>query len=520
MKNRLLAGLIFPAMVLTGCNQRVEQTPLEKPQEIKPEQVKTEQHSAGINWYQGSVDQAFAEAQATGKPLFLYWGAVWCPPCNVLKATVFQEPEFIDTTNQFVSVYLDGDTERAQQYGDQFAIAGYPTVLLFNPGGEEVTRIPGGTPPEDYRQLLELVLKSDQTVADSMNAVLRGDTISSEQWHQLAWYAWDQDSGKVLEARDPLVTFEQLASACPDDLQADATRLKLLAMLEWLKNPLGSGQQYIDALHRVINDEAMSRANLSLLTSLSSEQLRALTAGDGQERFKLLVNLVARLQRMGDPELLSATERLSLVSAKIAIEKANDPHTPLPEVLIDEVRAAVAEEDKRATTHYQRQSVISSASYLLDDAGLEDESTALLMAEVEKSEAPYYFMSMLSYRAMKKGDYENGMNWSRKAWDSAVGAATRSQWGTNHLLNLIKGAPVNIELIDGAQHQLLEEMATAKSSVFGRTRGRMIRLNTALEAWAEGKPERQGVWRQFQTTLKSICDAQNADCSFLHSKEA
>ena len=56
----------------------------------------------------GDLDAAFALARARQQPLFLYWGAVWCPPCNQLKAGLFKDPAFIALTSKFVPVYLDG----------------------------------------------------------------------------------------------------------------------------------------------------------------------------------------------------------------------------------------------------------------------------------------------------------------------------------------------------------------------------------------------------------------------------
>ncbi|HJW54817.1 MAG TPA: thioredoxin family protein, partial [Burkholderiaceae bacterium] len=65
--------------------------------------------SAGIEWHKGDVDSAFALARARNKPVFLYWGAVWCPPCNQVKATIFNRQNFIERSRSFVPVYLDGD---------------------------------------------------------------------------------------------------------------------------------------------------------------------------------------------------------------------------------------------------------------------------------------------------------------------------------------------------------------------------------------------------------------------------
>lgn len=83
------------------------------------------------HWFQGNVSEAFSKAAEEGKSILLYWGAEWCPPCHELKDNVFSHPEFSSFARGFVSVYLDGDRERAQAWGERLSVSGYPTVLLL-----------------------------------------------------------------------------------------------------------------------------------------------------------------------------------------------------------------------------------------------------------------------------------------------------------------------------------------------------------------------------------------------------
>jgi len=111
-----------------------------------------------IHWYEGSVEEGFPLAKETNKPVFLYWGAVWCPPCQEIKHTVFKSKQFIAQTDLFVPIYLDGDTDRAQAWGEKFGVKGYPTMIVFNPSGDEITRIPGGIDISRYNTVLTLSL--------------------------------------------------------------------------------------------------------------------------------------------------------------------------------------------------------------------------------------------------------------------------------------------------------------------------------------------------------------------------
>jgi thiol:disulfide interchange protein len=85
------------------------------------------EHADGIAWKKASsdadVDAAFAIARAESKPVFLYWGAKWCPPCNQVQATLFNRQDFIERSRAFVPVYVDGDSPARRSSARAFASA-------------------------------------------------------------------------------------------------------------------------------------------------------------------------------------------------------------------------------------------------------------------------------------------------------------------------------------------------------------------------------------------------------------
>ena len=113
---------------------------------------------SGIAWFNGDVDAAFKSAQAANKPVLLYWGAQWCPPCKQLQSAVFSRPDFIEKSKLFVAVHLDGDLPDAQKWGDVFRVTGYPTVVVFKPDRTEITRIAGNMDLSLYAGVLDNAL--------------------------------------------------------------------------------------------------------------------------------------------------------------------------------------------------------------------------------------------------------------------------------------------------------------------------------------------------------------------------
>src|SRR4051812_35023945 len=159
--------------------------------------------SGGIAWYEGNVDAAFQAAKKSNKPVLLYWGAQWCPPCKQLKSAVFSRPDFIEKSKLFVDVYLDGDLPDAQKWGDTFRVTGYPTVVVFKPDRTEITRIAGNMDLSLYEGVLDDALSDVRPVKEVVDLAVKGAApLGATDCRRLAYHAFDlEDDGSFEPAR-------------------------------------------------------------------------------------------------------------------------------------------------------------------------------------------------------------------------------------------------------------------------------------------------------------------------------
>lgn len=467
----------------------------------------------GIDWYRGSVESAFALAKQENKPVFLYWGAAWCPPCHQIKDQIFSRPEFIEKSRLFVPVYLDGDTERAQKYGEKFAVRGYPTMIVFTSDGQELTRIPGGLDIGLYAQVLDLTLEGVRPVPDIVHAVMAGDNVLPDDYQLLGFYSWSQDNGRALDDLDPVEAFHKMWEGCPESLATAEARLYaeyLHAAIEADQdegNPYEmTGEQKAAAIERVkmiLADEELSRASFPLIISYSDDVVPGLTEPGTDERQALVADWNQRLDAIAaDPET-SPADRLWTRYVRILFATM-DTDDDVPEAVAAEAKADVDLANEQSTSEYQRQSFMNAAWYVLTGSGQSDYAGQLLLEELEKSSQPYYFMPSLADLAEQDGNFEEALTWLKRGYDTAEGPATRFQWGYYYVSGLIRMTPEDADTIASATEQLLSELEGHPDAIFNRTGRIMKRLGGKLGEWnADGSHDEQ--IRAIQSKLDSLC---------------
>ncbi|HEX6017680.1 MAG TPA: thioredoxin family protein [Burkholderiaceae bacterium] len=467
----------------------------------------------GVAWQPAAndadIERAFAQARAGDKPVLLYWGAKWCPPCNQLKATLFNRHDFIERSKSLVAVDIDGDLPGAQKLGSRFKVSGYPTMVLMRNDGSELVRLPGEADPPQVLRLLEFGLAGGRAAKDVLADARAGKPLPGAEWRMLAFYSWINDEAQLLPPAQRPGVLASLSTACPSGEAASATRLMLKALAD---SDDGKGVKPDAALRQRVRgwlaDPLVARAQMDVLTNYASEITKALSTPGSADRKAIASAFDVALQRLQADATLSRADRLTALGARVDLARIDrqraERHPRMPAPLLKQVRDASTAADREVADGYERQAVVTAAAYILGQAGLWAESDALLKANLAKSHSPYYLMSQLAGNARKLGRNDEALRWYEQAFARSEGPATRLQWGAQYVSALVELAPNDETRLEHAVGSMIEQAALDRGAFDGRSARSLARVDQQLAKWnRDGRHD--AVVARLRSRLEPVC---------------
>ena len=482
------------------------------------------------------MDAAFATARAQNKPVFLYWGAKWCPPCHELKATVFSRPDFIEKLKLFVPVYLDGDNPGAQKWGEKFGVSGYPTVLVLKADQSELARISGGMDLSQYAEVLDLVLGDVRPVSTILAGLKSGGArpLSRDNCRRLAYYGWDVADDVSSRSADLSQTLAQAAARCPAGSESEKARLIVTSAgfaadgeagaLKAGKPPSRRLAALIAQVDTILKNAPLADEVSDAIAGLDDSFFKAVATlaprdvADWNQRFAAVMDRAA-----ADPRF-STADHLYTVYSKLSATKALDPqHRIAPQLATaahQRIDAALAEK----LDEHARASVVNAALNILDLIGDDDGAYALAREQMAQSKSPYYYMLDLASLEEKRGHVDSAVDWLARAYAQSQGAATRFQWGADYLFGLIRMKPADEATIRTTGLAVLGEL-DGPDRIYRRTRMQLERLDHTLEKW-NAKGDHAATIAALKQRMDGICsqipstDPANATCRGFLAKSA
>ncbi len=396
-------------------------------------------HGTAAEWYVGSVEEAFDLAEKRSVPVFLFWSAKWCPPCHQLKAEVFNRPRFAELMQLVVPVYLDGDTDEAQQWAEKLNVHGYPTMLMLGPLKEERMRLQTFVNLAEFDEAFSNALLSKASVKDILEKAAKG-TATEADWRLLAYGNWAEARGTDPHSASVLINKKMLADKVPAKLKKEKALLSAAVLLaaaeeesgpaakihqKWIDSVRKDSAKYLNAI--LENYDTILVARGTLLYS-AKEVIGFVAPKAGPERTTLEGRWLLAAKLIGNGKEISLDTRLWSVFPELQLYQVSHPDEPVSPQIVNEVKRRVEEVTTSAGDTSEREAILSGAAHLLGLVGASGEARALLRAEVGKSSTPWYYESSLAQLEDREKQGEQALYWSDRARRSAKGQATKLQW--------------------------------------------------------------------------------------------
>ncbi len=115
-------------------------------------------------WFKGNAEQATAEAEDRETLVMMEFYTDWCSWCRRLENDTFADPEVIAELKKLVPIRVNAEGG-GEDLASRFGVDSYPTVVFVDSDGEEVDRILGYLPPEEFLRQTRRIRTGDTFMA-------------------------------------------------------------------------------------------------------------------------------------------------------------------------------------------------------------------------------------------------------------------------------------------------------------------------------------------------------------------
>jgi thiol-disulfide isomerase/thioredoxin len=138
-----------------------------------------------LNWFQGSFEEALAQAKASNKLVFIDFWTTWCGWCKRLNKDTFSDDTVVAEMKDIICLSIDAESKTGRPIAERFRLKGYPALILLAADGTPEDSIGGYLPPDKFKKEIQRVRAGQGTVGDFKKQVA-ADKADLDKRFQLA----------------------------------------------------------------------------------------------------------------------------------------------------------------------------------------------------------------------------------------------------------------------------------------------------------------------------------------------
>lgn len=158
MKKSTLWLLLLPILLMAATCESTKKTTTTP--DTKTEETVTEASVSSTMLVKftntDDIDAALAKAKKANKVVFIDFYTTWCAPCRVMEESVFRDEDVANYLNDnCISIRVNAEKGKGPDRKLEYAVDAYPTMLVYNPNGDEVARKQGSLGIEAFKEFIK-----------------------------------------------------------------------------------------------------------------------------------------------------------------------------------------------------------------------------------------------------------------------------------------------------------------------------------------------------------------------------